>query len=158
MTADTPSSPLLSAWRKCERLPGGNRLFSLAVRRKGPYTGTIRARIEALAPGYSKVRMTDRRGLRNHLRSIHAIALANLGELASGLAMMASLPDRARGIPIEVKIEYLKKARGVIVAEGRCEPPDVDADHEHPAQAVLTDELGETVARFTARWMVGPAR
>ena len=131
-------------------------LFNFALGRKVPYTGTIHARVEELVPGFAKVRMADRRGLRNHLRSIHAIALANLGELATGLAVMSALPESARGIPIEIKVEFLKKARGVIVAEGRCDPPDVSTSHEHPVQAVLTDEMGEKVARFTARWMVGP--
>lgn len=131
-------------------------LFGLILGRKVPYTGTIRARVEELTPGHSKVRMADRRKLRNHLRSIHAIALANLGELATGLAMMAALPADARGIPMEIKIEFLKKARGTITAEGRCTPPDASQKQEHPVEALLFDEAGDKVARFSARWMVGP--
>ena len=103
-----------------------------------PYTGTIRARVEELTPGHSKVRMADRRRLRNHLRSIHAIALANLGELATGLAMMAALPADARGIPMEIKVEFLKKARGEITAEGSCSVPDVSVRNEHPVEALLS--------------------
>ena len=148
--------PLLRAWERLRKLPGGQRLFSFYVGRKAPYTGTIHARVQELAPGYCTVRMSDRRGLRNHLRSLHAIALANLGELATGLAVMAALPQDARGIPIEIRIEFLKKARGEIVAKASCAPPEVHQQNEHPVEALMFDPEGHKVARFTARWMVGP--
>lgn len=156
MTPDTSTSPILRTFRFCQKVPGGAALFGLILGRRVPYTGTIRARVEELTPGHSKVRMADRRKLRNHLRSIHAIALANLGELATGLAMMAALPADARGIPMQIKIEFLKKARGTITAEGRCTPPDASQKQEHPVEALLFDEEGDKVARFSARWMVGP--
>jgi len=156
MTSDSSTSSILRTFRFCRKLPGGTALFGLILGRKVPYTGTIRARVEELTPGHSKVRMADRRRLRNHLRSIHAIALANLGELATGLAMMAALPADARGIPMEIKVEFLKKARGEITAEGSCSVPDVSVRNEHPVEALLCDEDGDKVARFSARWMVGP--
>lgn len=150
------SNPLLRAFRLCRKLPAGDVVFSKLVGRKVPYTRTIRARVDELAPGYSKVRMADRRKVRNHLQSIHAIALANLGELATGLAVMAALPANARGIPVEIRLEFVKKARGLITAEGSCEVPDVRQRHEHPVEALLYDETGDKVARFSARWVVGP--
>jgi len=156
MSAESSTSPILRTFRFCQKLPGGTAVFGLILGRKVPYTGTIRARVEELTPGYSKVRMADRRKLRNHLRSVHAIALANLGELATGLAMMAALPAEAQGIPIEIKIEFLKKARGEITAEGHCSVPDASVRHEHPVEALLFDREGDKVARFSARWMVGP--
>ena len=156
MMMDPSTSPILRTFRSCQKLPGGRVLFSLILGRKARYTGTIKARVDELTPGHSKVRMADRRKLRNHLRSIHAIALANLGELATGLAMMAALPSDARGIPVEIKVEFLKKARGEITAEGHCSVPDVSERHEHPVEALLFDEDGDKVARFSARWMVGP--
>lgn len=156
MTNGSTTSSILRTWRFCQKLPGGRILFSFALGRKAPYSGTIRARVEELTPGFAKVRMADRRSLRNHLRSIHAIALANLGELATGLAMLTALPDHARGIPVKIEVEFLKKARGDIIAEGHCAPPDISESHEHPVQAILVDQAGDKVARFSARWMVGP--
>lgn len=154
MTRD--KGPILSAWERLQKVPGGKALFNFYLGRKVPYTGTIHARVEELSPGHCRVRMSDRKGLRNHLRSIHAIALANLGELATGLAVMAALPPDARGIPIEIKVEFLKKARGEIIAKASCTAPDLGTEHEHPVEALMLDAEGDKVARFSARWMVGP--
>ena len=156
MTTPSPPSPILKTFRTCQKLPVGEALFSLILGLKVPYTGTIKARVEELTPGHARVRMKDRRRLRNHLRSIHAIALANLGELVTGLAMMAALPADAQGIPVEIRVEFLKKARGEITGQAQCAIPDVGERHEHPIEALLYDEEGDKVARFSARWMVGP--
>ncbi len=156
MTTDDPTSPILRTFRFCQRLPAGSLIFSWVLGFKVPYTGTIRARVDELTPGHAKVRMADRRRLRNHLRSVHAIALANLGELATGLAVMAALPAEARGIPVEIKLEFLKKARGEITAKASCALPDASVRGEHPVEALLFDQQGDKVARFSARWMVGP--
>jgi acyl-coenzyme A thioesterase PaaI-like protein len=114
-------------------------------------------RVVALEPGMAQVEIRDRRRLRNHLHSIHALALANLGELASGLAMTMALPPDVRGIPIRLEIDYLKKARGRIIAEGHAAPPSaVPAPTDAIATARLTDEAGDQVARLTITWRLSP--
>lgn len=156
MVSLSTSNRLLALWQRCRRLPGGRWLFSRIIGRRVPYSGTIKAKVEELTPGYCQARIADRHAVRNHLDSIHAIALTNLGELTTGLAMMAALPDTARGIPTEITIDFLKKARGAIVAEARCEVPDTREQHEHGVEARLQDGAGDLVARFKARWVVGP--
>jgi acyl-coenzyme A thioesterase PaaI-like protein len=156
MSSPQPDHPILRQWEKLQGRPGGKRLFSWMIGRHARYTGTIGARVVELEPGSAKVRMRDRPGLRNHLQSIHAVALANLGELATGLAMTVAIPPHARGIPTRLTLEYIKKARGEITAEARCERPDGREPQTYEARADLTDAAGEVVARAVAEWLVGP--
>jgi acyl-coenzyme A thioesterase PaaI-like protein len=134
------------------RLPGGGRLFGWLVGRLAPYSGTIAPTIVSLEPGHAVARMPDRHRLRNHLGSLHAIALVNLGELTTGLALMTALPPGVRGIPTALSIEYVKKARGAITAECRCAVAEVAADVDREVEGELKDRTGDVVARVTARW------
>ena len=122
-----------------------------------PYTGSIHPRVLELRNGYAKVQMRDRRAVRNHLRSVHAIALMNLGEVTTGLAMTLAMPDGARGIVTGLSMEYVKKARGVLTAECTAPPFDATVSGQHDFRADIVDESGDVVARATARWLVGPA-
>jgi acyl-coenzyme A thioesterase PaaI-like protein len=147
---------LLRTWQRLSGLPGGKVLFSALLGRMAPYSGSVRPRVEALAPGVARVRMHDRRRVRNHLRSIHAIALMNLAEMTTGLAMLAGMPKDARAILIGLEIEYKKKARGTITGEARVDVPRSNERQELTLEAVLRDEAGDEVARARARWLIGP--
>lgn len=154
----TPAARLASTWATLSRVPGGRIVFGWLIRLMVPYSGTVRPNVVRLEPGQATVEIRDRRRLRNHLRSVHAVALANLGELASGLAMTMALPAGVRGIPTRIEIEYMKKARGRIRAEGRAVPPSsVPGEIEAEATADLFDQAGDEVARVVVRWHLRPA-
>ena len=147
---------IYARWLSLKDKPGGKRLFSFLLGRMAPYSGSISPRVEELSPGRCVVMMHDRGKLRNHLNSIHAVALMNLGELASGLAVVAALPPNARGILAGLSIEYLKKGRGTLRAVCRCPAPESSERREYEVAAEISDRDGDTVARITARWLVGP--
>lgn len=155
MTPPDPAAPgihLLRTWRRLSPLPGGRWLFTRLVFRTVPYSATTGATVLSLAPGRARVRLRDRRRVRNHLRSIHAIALANVGELAAGLAMLTALPPDVRGIVTRLEIDFVKKARGTVTGDASVAPLDVDGPRDHLVRAELTDEEGDTVARTAVTW------
>src|SRR5690242_2374575 len=75
-------------WRRLQHVPGGRRLFDRLLGIAIPYTGALGAEVVSLSNGHARVRLRERRGVRNHLHSIHAIALANLAELTGNLALV----------------------------------------------------------------------
>jgi len=154
----SPGARLLSLWRTLSPFPGGRWLFSVVLGQMVPYTNTIGARIVELRPGYAQARMRDRRRVRNHLQSIHAVALVNLAEVTGGLAMSTGLPPTLRAIVVGLSIEYVKKARGTLTAESIVDLPPITESRELQILATVRDEANDVVARATVRWLVGPAR
>lgn len=150
-------NPLRQAWDRLHAVPGGKKLFSKAVGEVAPYTGTLGAEVTTLREGHCELLLRPRRRLTNHLNSIHAVALMNLGEMCSGVAMMYLMPDNMRGIPTNLSMEYLKKARGVLRAT--CDAPEIRNDgtsYTQDVEAIVRDAQGDVVAVFTARWQLSP--
>jgi acyl-coenzyme A thioesterase PaaI-like protein len=149
---------LLSTWRQLKSLPFGGTLFMMALGGSVPYSGALGARVISLEPGFVILSLKDRRAVRNHLGSIHAIALANLGELASGLAMMTALPDGVRSIVTALSVEFRKKARGTLVAESRVMLPAIEGKLDHDVHTVVHDGENDVVAVVTVRWRLSPPK
>jgi len=144
------------AWDLMSGVPGGKTLFSRLIGRMAPYSGTIHASVTVLRQGYAEVQMADRRAVRNHLDCVHAVALANLAELAGNVALAYSLPDDARFIVSGMEIEYTKKARGTIRAVGEPPVPRSSTRAAYDVPVTLRDETGDEVAHAILHSLVGP--
>jgi uncharacterized protein (TIGR00369 family) len=153
---EAPGASVARWWARLSGLPGGKRLFSIVIGRTAPYTATIGARVEELRPGYARWTMRDRKKVRNHLNSIHAVALVNLAEVTSGTAMLMALSPGTRGIVTGLSITYVKKARGRLTAECRCELPNIAGETRFDVNADIADASGDIVARATVTWLLSP--
>jgi acyl-coenzyme A thioesterase PaaI-like protein len=140
-------------WARLSPLPLGKWIFSKFISRLIPYTGTISPFVREVGPGFAEVSIKDCRRNRNHLRSIHAVAIANLGEFTTGLALHFALDAHGRAILTRLETEYHKKARGEIVASARLAQLPINQGL-NIVTAVVSDKSNSTVATVKAFWLV----
>lgn len=154
MTVNT----LLPLWKRFCSNRIGRWLFSYLVRFVNPYSGRLGAQISVLERGYAEVLLDDKKRNRNHLNSIHAIALTNLGEFTSGLVVLSSIKTDTRGIVTHISVDFLKKARGRLRSVCRCVLPDINKDMELKVSTDIFDQEDALVCAVHVTWQLGPVR
>ena len=150
----TKGNVIREAWDKLAKLPKGNIIYSRLLARIVPYSGTIPFVVESLGESHATLRMPDTPKVRNHLNSIHAIAMANLGELSTGLALNYALPPKARCILVSLRMDYVKKARGQLKSSTHFDHPEWGPHQEIVVHGDITDAKGDVVAKVAATWLV----
>ena len=156
MKLSSPPVLLRTSWDTLHRVPGGKRAFSKMVGRMAPYTGTIDATVVELRRGYARAELADRKAVRNHLGSVHAIALANFGEVVSGVGMLYSLPSGMRGILTGLDVAYLKKARGLLTATVTFEPITARERQQATFEVEIRDPAEQLCCVVRPQWLLGP--
>ncbi len=153
----SPSFLIKNTWPKLNKIPGGNVIFSKIVGQVIPYTGSISPIIQKIEDGFVSILMRDRKAVRNHLNSIHAIALANVGEFTTGLSIISQLEGNAKAIIVKIEIEYLKKARGDLTSEAMFKiPKTLTEDTDFKVTADIKDLQNNVVCKVHATWRVRP--
>ncbi len=116
-------------------------------------------RFLSLAPGKSEVTMRNRRRVRNHIGTVHAIAMCNLCELAAGTMTDASMQPGMRWIPKGMQVEYLKKAETDLVATAHItEPLRAGESYELPVTVEVTDTAGQVVLSAVITMWISQAK
>jgi acyl-coenzyme A thioesterase PaaI-like protein len=135
-------------WRRLGASATGRRLFSRVVCMKAPYFASIAPRVEVLEPGLCEAELKQRRGVQNHIGTVHAIALCNLAELCAGLVTDVSIPADMRWIPKGMTVRYLAKAKGRIRASARprVTPFSATKAYDLVIEVTLKDECDREVA------------
>jgi len=151
---ESPGEKILATWKKLKDKPFGKKLFSRGVGKLAAYTGTIKALITEVKPGHCQSFLKERSRNKNHLKSIHAVALINLGEMTSGLAVLSGMTNDIRGILTKMEMEYIIKAKGDLTAECLCEIPVVKDSLEYSVKTTIKNLSGEVVAVGTFYWLL----
>jgi acyl-coenzyme A thioesterase PaaI-like protein len=137
----------LRHFEQMSRWPAGRWLFARVICFRAPYFASIRPRFVELRPGLCQVTMRKRRAVQNHIGTVHAIAMANLCELAGGMLMEVTIPVTMRWIPRGMTIEYLRKAQGGVTAIARLDKAEWHAPENVGLPLTVTDAAGTEVVR-----------
>lgn len=143
-------------YRTFDTKPMGKRAFSLAFMLKAPYFATVRPQVITMEQHHGVVKIKKRRGVQNHIGTVHAIAVANGLEAAMGLLCEATTPKGMRWIPKGIELEYLAKVPTDVRCEARTEP--ADWDKEPPFQvdvrcSAFVDDGTEVVTGTIPVWV-----
>ena len=121
-------------WQKSRSLPVvgpllGARVFSFAFTQKAPYFFSIRPRFTVIEPNRAELVVPDRRGVHNHIGTVHAIALCNGLEAAMGALAESTIPSNKRWIPKGMDISYTAKATTDITCVAETDPEQWTGDN-----------------------------
>lgn len=156
-------------WNVVERAVGlspalARRLVGAFLRVASPFNAPLRATVQVWEPGLCRIRVPNRRPLHNHLRGIHACALATAGETPAGLLLLRTFPfSRFRLILKDLSIAYERQARTDLVAE--ADLPDEERlrvqaglDAGQPQLVTVETRIGEPagarLATVRTTWQV----
>lgn len=151
---------VLTLWQKAGAIPVvGPRVFSVLFAQKAPYFASVRPRFTVLEPNRAELVIRSRRGVRNHLGTVHAIALCNGLEAAMGALAEVSVPADRRWIPKGMEVHYTAKATGDVTCIAETDPGQwtgTDPDLPVRVRGELAD--GTVVIEGVIRLWVTPRR
>jgi len=135
----------LKLYQSLTHLPLGKIIFSKMLCFLTPYFSSIKPSIKELKINRCVVFMKKRRAVTNHLKTVHAVAMCNMAELAGGLMTEVSLPQGKRWIPSGMTVKYLKKAKTNLIAIADGNELDWDREGEIIVPVGITDDNNELV-------------
>lgn len=155
-------SRVLTLHRAAGRVPVlGSRLFDVAFSQMAPYFWTIRPHFTVVEPNHAELVIRKRRGVHNHLGTVHAIALCNGLEAAMGVLAEATVPADKRWIPRGMEVAYTAKATSDITCIAETDPgqwtaPELDGGGDLPVRVRGVREDGTVVIEGVIRLWVTP--
>jgi len=108
---------------------------SFLLGRLVPFAGTAKLSFEEVSRERVVISIRSRRRVRNHLKGIHAAAMALLAETATGFAVAMHVPDDKAPVIKSLDIDYVKRAQGDLRAVAELRPEQ--------AERIVSEEKGE---------------
>lgn len=121
--------------------------LSVTLGRAVRFAGTAGVKVEKLTDYEAILTLKNRKKVQNHIGSIHAAAMALLGESATGFLVGMSVPDSRIPVIKTMHIDYVKRCTGDLRAEAKLTVEQVqrilrEEKGEVTVPVVITDEKG----------------
>lgn len=144
---------------KFDGYPAGLRRFLITWSFGGTvhFVRTAGVAFEELTEERAILRLSNRRRVQNHIGTVHAAAVALIGETATGAVFGMSVPDDKLPILKSMRLNYVRKSQGALRAEAWLSPPERAsfAQEQQGDIAVpvrITDETGEPTVDAEYVW------
>ncbi len=117
-------------------------VFSFLLNRMIPFNRSHKFTIVSLEDNVVRTTAPYRRSNHNHIRGIHACALATVAEFSAGLLLMQNFgPKKYRLIMSRMDIEYKYQAKKPVVSECRLPSSRIQKDILQPLQRETTVDI-----------------
>ena len=128
-----------------------------------PFLGTAGMQFEQVTPQRVVVSVANKRKVQNHIKGIHAAAMALLAETATGFVVGMNLPDDKLPLLKSMKINYVRRSSGDMRAVAELTPQQIqtilnDAKGEVTVNVKVTDAANEQPVECEMIWAWVPKK
>jgi len=148
-----------------EGLPAGLRpgLVSFMLGNVVPMVGSAKLRFEEVTNERVVVTIRNRRRVQNHIKGVHAAAMALLAETATGFCVGMNVPDDKLPLIKSLHVNYLKRAQGDMKAVAQLRPEQIEQIRTQDKGEVtvpvsITDESGGEPIQCEMIWAWVPKK
>jgi acyl-coenzyme A thioesterase PaaI-like protein len=132
-------------------------VVSFMLGRVVPLVGTAGLRFEEISSERVVVSIANRRKVQNHIKGVHAAAMALLAETATGFCVGMNLPDDKLPLIKSMKVDYQKRAQGAMRAVAQLRPEQIQQiltqdKGEVTVPVIITDESGQSPIQCEMIW------
>ena len=156
MTETTATNPTLADWQKRSMSRFGRWMFTRTVCRRAPYFASIKPHFLELRPAVCVVLMPRHPTTAGPGRSVHALAIANLCELAADLVTEVTVPSGMTWQSRGMTIEYLRRAESDVTATARLNKTEWGETQNVAVPVTAVDRNGSEVVRAVITVRVEP--
>ncbi|MCH7388666.1 DUF4442 domain-containing protein [Acinetobacter modestus] len=138
-------------------------LWSKAFGRVVPMVGTANIRYLEVDKDHVTVRIENQRNMQNHIKGVHAAAMALLAETATGFLTGLHIPDDRILLIKSLHVDYLKVAQGGLTATATLSADQKKFIAEHDKGELLIpvtviDDSGNEPIQCQMLWAWLPKR
>ncbi|MDO9002082.1 MAG: DUF4442 domain-containing protein [Aquabacterium sp.] len=165
MSSSTKPNQLSRTIARFQGLPSGLRpwLTSFMLGNVVPMVGSASLRFEEISNERVVVTIRNRRKVQNHIKGVHAAAMALLAETATGFCVGMNVPDDKLPLIKTLKVDYLKRAQGDMKAVAQLRPDQIhqirtQEKGEVTVPVSITDESGGEPIQCEMVWAWVPKK